>query len=198
MSISKRALSFTISAAAAVLLMAPTPSQAQIGLLPASVRQQLQAPNADVVAISLTTAQGNPALATAALQTPINLLGGNTEAAANAVKAFADMAAQLVAQGPNHNAALAAAFAVAVRNAVGNPANADLVNGEWSAIIAAALAEANTVLEDPEVQQAILDNAPGTEESVQAATGGEFGGGLGGGVGRGGGAPFAPPGSPAH
>ena len=60
-----------------------------------------------------------------------------------------------------------------MRNAAGNAQNAALVNGEFASIVAAALAEANAVIENAEVQQAILDNAPGTEQSFQAAAGGE-------------------------
>jgi hypothetical protein len=169
----------------AVLLFAPTPSQAVTAPLPSSVQQQLQAPNADVVAIALAAAQSNFAVATAALQAPINILGGNSLAAANAMMSFADKAKSLVPQGPNHNAAAAAALAVAVRNAYYDPQNAALVSGEWAAICAAALAEANEVLEDAEVQQALLE-----QETLQAAAGGGgfgFGGGLGGGTGGGGG-----------
>jgi hypothetical protein len=191
MSRSKRALFVTASAAVIVLLMAPAPSYAQIGLLPAAVQQQLQAPNANVQAIVLATAQSNPAVATAALQAAINLLNGNPTTAANAMKAFADMAAQLAGPGAGHNAALAAALSVAVRNASGAAQNAGLVNGEASAIVAAALAEANAVLENAEVQQAILDGAPGTDDSVQAAAaGGPFAGFTPPGP------PFSPPGRP--
>jgi hypothetical protein len=191
MSKSKRALFVTASAAAIILLLAPVPSRAQVGSLPAAVQQQLQAPNADVQAIVLAAAQSTPAVATAALQAAINLLSGNPSSAANAMKAFADMAAQLAGPGAGHNAALAAALSVAVRNASGAAQNAGLVNGEASAIVAAALAEANTVLENAEVQQAILDGAPGTDDSVQAtAEGGPFAGFTPPGP------PFAPPGPP--
>src|SRR6266852_3140611 len=114
MSISNRALSFAISATAAVLLMVPAPSHAQVGLLSTALQQQLQAPNADVQAIALAAAKSDPTLATAALQAAIDLLGGDSTAAANAMKAFADAAADLAGT----DAALAAALTVAVENTI--------------------------------------------------------------------------------
>jgi hypothetical protein len=193
MSISKRALSFTMAAAAAVVLIAPTSSHAQIGLLSPAVQQQMQAPNADVQAIAIAAAQADPALATAALQAAVTLLASNPTAAANAMKAFADLAAQLAAPGSGQNAALAAALTVAVENAISDPQNAALVNGEAAAIVASAKAEADQTLQNAEVQTAILAHAPGTEGSFQAALGDLGAGGTGPGGSNA--SPFSPPSS---
>jgi len=167
--------------------MVPAPSHAQVGLLSAAVQQQLQAPNADVQAIVLAAAQSDPAVATAALQAAINLLSGNPTAAANAMKAFADAASQLAGT----DAALAAALTVAVENTISDPQNAALVNGDASAIVASAKAEADELLQNAAVQTAILNGAPGTEDTVQAtAQGGPFAGFSPPGP------PFTPPGPP--
>lgn len=168
----------TLASAIAVLVGMGT---CQIGMaqptgLPFGLQQQLQAPNANVQAVALTLAESNPAFTTSLLQSSVDLGGDNSASSANVVKAFADKAVAFMKQGAGHNAALAAALAVAVENAVGDPDNATLVNGQYSAIIAAAKQEADSVLQDTEVQQAILNGAPGTEGTLQAAVNGPFGG----------------------
>jgi hypothetical protein len=177
LNITRSAMALAIAAAVAGAALSPTSVQAQAGSgLPSALLQQLQAPNANVQQVSQSIATSNPGQSTAVLQASIGVLGGNTEAAANEVTAFADLAATFVGPGAGHNPALAAALAVAIENIVGDPQNAALVNGPFAAIIAAAKAKADATLADAEVQQAILDHAPGTENVLQAAVGNGFGG----------------------
>jgi hypothetical protein len=179
-----------VGAALLVALVSAGLASAQLSTrIPASIRDALEAPDANVAAMAISFAQSNPLVATPLLDMAVNRLGLASEAAANETMAFADRAAKLIEPGGNeHNPALAAALAVAVENVVGNPQNAALINGPYAAIVAAAKAKADKVLEDAEVQQAILDHAPGTEDVLQAAVGGSPGGfgsfgGAGGGVG---------------
>lgn len=189
--------SLLVTAATAALLgTLACVAQAQIGALPGAMQQALQAPNADVEAVSENLATSSPAYSTPLLQSSVTLLGGTTNASANEVKAFADLATKLDKPGTDHNAALAAALAIAVENVVGDGQNANLVGGPFAGIIAAAKAEADAVLQDREVQQAILDHAPGTEGTLQAAVNGGGVGGFGSFGGAGGGSGGGS--SPAH
>lgn len=172
------ALAVALFAALPVLATAQT-------TLPAAMQQQLQAPNANVVEVALRLARANPAYATQLLQACINSLGANSRDAADAVKAFGNLAQRASTSDP----AVAAALAVAVENVVADPQNAALVQGNWAGIVNAARSDmTDEVLQNAGVQQAIVDHAPGTEGNVQTATNagnsgnafGSFGGQTGG------------------
>lgn len=159
----------------AILVIVTGTASAVAATLPRGDLAQLQAPNANVQQVSISIATGNPEVSTADLQAALGVLGGTTQGAANEVLAFANAAKGLVTPGAGHNPALAAALAIAVENIIGDAQNAPLVNGPYASTIAQAKATADAVLQDTEVQQAILNGAPGTESTLQAAVNG-FGG----------------------
>jgi len=175
-------------------------ASAQRGELPREMREALEAPNADVLTVALNLAQSNPAYATQLLQAAIDLSGGDTSAAANEMKAFADLAAKLLNPGADQNADLAAALLVAVENIVGDPQDAALVNGAFAGIVDAANAETQNLLQNRAVEEAILDHAPGTAGVLQAQNGGPGRGGdpFGDQGGRGRGGDPGDGGTPSH
>ena len=140
------------------------------------MQQALQAPNADVQTVALSLAQSNPAYATQLLQAAIDLAGGDTNVAASDVKAFGDLAATLVAPGPGQNPDLAAALAVAVEKSLAILRMRRSSIAAFAATVATANAETQSLLQNPAIQQAILNNAPGTQGAQQAANGPGAGG----------------------
>lgn len=169
---------FALSGALAAMAVGADAPRAQLGLLPALMQEQLQAANANLGSIVINLAQNNPQYATQLLQAGITLLG-NSSAGGSLVKSVADLAQSLSNPGSGSNPALAAALAIAVENALTDPQNAALIAGAGAGLFADANAETNLVLQNANVQQAILDHAPGTQGQVQAANGLGAGGAFG-------------------
>lgn len=186
---------FACSIVAMSLAVIAGDAWAQTGPLPAAIQQQLAAPNANVAQIALAYAESNPAQASAVLQAAIDVLGANTNAADAVLQAFANAAAQLVAAGPDQNAALAGALAVAVQGVLADPQDGAVANGALSAAVAQEVAQ---VLQNPLVLQAAAAPAGALGGGPGGGAFGSFGNGGNGGAAGGGSNACVPTSSPVR